>query len=91
LPGLPLSFYEKQLAFDISGKLAGLSNILIFHGDADETVPVSDAHELYAKVSEPKELVIQQGGDHSMSSLSHQVSFIKMAVEWFKRFLIDSG
>lgn len=89
LRGLPLSFYQKQLNFDISAHLSGISNILIFHGDADETVPVADAYELHAKAADPKELVIQRGGDHSMSSLPHQVHFMKTAVSWFKRFLID--
>ena len=89
LRGLPLSFYEKQLNFDISENLSGISNILIFHGDMDETVPVADAHELHAKAAEPKKLVIQKGGDHTMSSLPHQVHFIQTATDWFRRFLLD--
>jgi fermentation-respiration switch protein FrsA (DUF1100 family) len=88
LRGLPLSFYEKQLSFDISENLSEISNILIFHGDADETVPVADAYELHTKATDPKKLVIQKGGDHSMSSLPHQVHFLKTAVSWFKHYLI---
>ncbi|MFH2066069.1 MAG: alpha/beta hydrolase [Pseudomonadota bacterium] len=87
LRGLPLSFYEKQLRFDISNNLSGISNILIFHGDADETVPVADAHELHAKASHPKKLIIQEGGDHSMSSLFHQIHFMKATTEWFRQRL----
>lgn len=87
LRGLPLSFYEKQLCFDISDNLSGISNILIFHGDSDETVPVADARELYAKVSHPKKLIIQEGGDHSMSSLFHQIHFMKATTEWFRQCL----
>jgi len=90
LRGLPLSFYEKQLRFDITDKLSNVSNILIFHGDSDETVPVADAYELYSKSSEPKELIIQKDGDHSMSKLHHQVHFMKTASEWFKKWLTSS-
>ena len=87
LRGLPLSFYEHQLHFDITNKVSGISNILIFHGDSDETVPVSDAYELHSKASEPKKLVIQKGGDHSMSDLRDQLQFMKSAIKWFETSL----
>ncbi|MBW1898164.1 MAG: alpha/beta fold hydrolase [Deltaproteobacteria bacterium] len=87
LRGLPLSFYKNQLSFDISENLSGISRILIFHGDSDEVVPVSDARELYSKVSSPKKLVIQENGDHPMSDLHHQVQFMRSSVDWFDRWL----
>ncbi len=90
LRGLPLSFYEKQLRFDITGNLSKVSNILSLHGDSDQTVPVADAYELYSNASEPKKLIIQKDGDHSMSKLLHQIHFMKTASEWFKKWLIPS-
>jgi len=87
LRGLPLSFYEKQLRFDITDNLSNISNILIFHGDSDETVPVADAYELYSKATEPKKMIIQKDGDHAMSNLHHQIHFMKTASEWFKKWL----
>lgn len=88
LRGLPLSFYEKQLNFDITKNLSDISKILIFHGDSDETVPVSDAYELHSKVSQPKKMIIQESGDHSMSNLLHQIHFMKEAIKWFERWLL---
>ena len=73
--------------FDISGQIAGLRNILIFHGDADEVVPFSDACELYDHAAEPKRLVRQSGGDHPMSHGPHQEVFARETVRWFKTHL----
>jgi len=87
LRGLPTSFYKNQLSFDISENLSGISRILIFHGDSDEVVPVSDAHELYSKVSSPKNLVVQENGDHPMSDIHHQIQFMRFSADWFDRWL----
>jgi len=73
-----------DLQFDISNDLTGISNILIFHGDADSVVPFSNALEIYDKVCEPKKLIRQKNGDHMMSHIAHQKIFIKKTVKWFK-------
>jgi pimeloyl-ACP methyl ester carboxylesterase len=83
LKGLPVSFYEKCLHFTIAEKLPFISNALIFHGDADTVVPVSNSHEIKKKIKDPKRLIIQKNGDHRMSNPTHQADFYKMAVEWF--------
>lgn len=75
--------------FDITEKLSKISNILIFHGEADTVVPVSHAHEIFKRVGEPKRLIIQKCGDHRMSNINHQESFIHEASLWFKSRLID--
>ena len=77
-----------QLVFDISEQLNGIRNILIFHGDADELVPSSDAWILHEKTSPFKRLVIQKCGDHRMSDPVHQQEFLRETVEWFSRFLM---
>jgi alpha-beta hydrolase superfamily lysophospholipase len=87
LRGLPISFYENQLNFDISDNLTKISRIMIFHGDTDEVVPVSDAHELYSKAFHPKKLFIHEDGDHPMSNINHQIQFMRSATEWFDRWL----
>ncbi|MFO7560977.1 MAG: alpha/beta fold hydrolase [Desulfobacterales bacterium] len=87
LRGLPVSFYKSRLHFDISENLSGISRILIFHGDADTVVPISNAHELHSKVSSPKKLVIQENGDHAMSDIHHQIQFMRAATGWFDRWL----
>ena len=44
-----------------------VKNLLIIHGDRDETVPVSHARRLYQAAEEPKELKIVAGADHIFS------------------------
>ncbi|OQY14567.1 MAG: hypothetical protein B6I30_00270 [Desulfobacteraceae bacterium 4572_187] len=78
----------KKLSFDISGKLSGINNILIFHGDADQVVPFSNALELYEKAEDSKKLIIQENGDHLMSNKAHQKEFINEAGLWFKNGLV---
>ncbi|OGR15456.1 MAG: damage-inducible protein CinA [Desulfobacterales bacterium RIFOXYA12_FULL_46_15] len=84
-PALPLSFFKENLLFDILDKISDLSNVLIFHGDADKTVPVSNAHELFNRANEPKRLIIQKGGDHQMTSEKDQGEFEAEALAWYLR------
>jgi len=73
----------KKDPFDISDQLSGIQNIVIFHGDADETVPLSHAKEIYERVSQPKKLVVFPKSDHRMSHQAHQKNFIREATVWF--------
>lgn len=84
-PALPLSFFETNLLFDVSGKASLLENILIFHGDRDEIVPVDNARMIYAAAREPRRMIIQKGGGHRMDDPSHQKEFEREAAAWFKR------
>jgi alpha-beta hydrolase superfamily lysophospholipase len=77
---------KSDLEFDISDKLADIHHILIFHGEADNVVPFSDALEIYQKARNPKKLIRQPGGDHLMSNQTHQKQFIRQAALWFKSF-----
>ena len=94
--GLPMSensdapeiFLDAQKRrFDISDRLPAVSNILIFHGEADNVVPISHAEEIYSLVKRPKRLIKQKQGDHPMSNNDHQKTFIREASLWFKRGL----
>jgi alpha-beta hydrolase superfamily lysophospholipase len=80
---------DQKRTFDITDKLAQLKNILIIHGDADETVALLHAHKIYRLAGEPKKMIIQPDGDHRMSSVAHQREFIHEASNWFKRGLLD--
>ena len=73
--------------FDITGELSAISNILIFHGEADDVVPVSHAREIYGSVRQPKQMIIQNQGDHLMSDRKHQQEFVRKASLWFKQIL----
>jgi alpha-beta hydrolase superfamily lysophospholipase len=83
LGGIP----RHRLAFDLSDRLGGIHCILIFHGDADDVVPVENADEIYRCAGDPKALVIQAGGDHRMSRPAHQRSFLGKATDWFVNHL----
>ncbi len=76
---------EKKINFDISSILSKTSNILLFHGDADDVVPFSDAMKIYKKAEWPKKLIKQIRGDHMMGNKQHQKEFSREAVIWFKK------
>jgi alpha-beta hydrolase superfamily lysophospholipase len=82
-PPLPLSFFEQNLLFNLLEKTKSLHHVLIFHGDADEVVPVSNAHDIYTRMQSPKQKIIHNGGDHQMTSKQHQTEFASQVVEWF--------
>ena len=48
--------------------VAGIAprSLLLVHGNLDETVPISHAHELFAKAGEPKQLVVLEGAGHRL-------------------------
>jgi alpha-beta hydrolase superfamily lysophospholipase len=77
----------KNNPFDISHQLDGLRNILIFHSDADETVPLPHAEEIYRRVQNPKKLVVFQQSDHRMNNPEDQKKFIRESIIWLKNFL----
>ncbi len=82
-PALPLDFFKKNLFFDLTRKIAIMDNILIFHGDADETVPVENSRLIYNNAQSPKKLIIHKNGDHRMSSKKDQQEFLKESTDWF--------
>ena len=59
----------------------------VFHGDADETVPLAHAEEIYERVSEPKKLVVFSLSDHRMSQPADQQAFLREARFWFQTCL----
>jgi alpha-beta hydrolase superfamily lysophospholipase len=75
--------HSLKAAFDITEEAGQAKNILIFHGECDEVVPLSHARSLYERASQPKKLMIQPGGDHRMSDPRHQELFIRASVGWF--------
>jgi alpha-beta hydrolase superfamily lysophospholipase len=84
-PALPLSFFKENLLFNILDKARTLSNVLIFHGDADEIVPVSNARDIYALAKSPKRLIIHKNGDHQMTSKKDQAQFETETIAWLSR------
>jgi alpha-beta hydrolase superfamily lysophospholipase len=87
MPRSEIVFDAAKRQFDITRGLSGIGNILIFHGDADDVVPVSHASEIHGLAQPPKKMIIQRGGDHPMSNKEHQEEFVHQTALWFKRGL----
>lgn len=68
--------------FDISDRVDGLRNLMIFHGDADEVVPFANAEELYQSARAPKKLIRLKNGGHRMENPKHQQRFLREASQW---------
>ena len=77
----------QQNPFDITRELVGLRNTLVLHGDADEIVPLSHAHEIHQCLKAPKKLVVLPQSDHRMSNPTDQKKFIHLVCDWFKTYL----
>jgi alpha-beta hydrolase superfamily lysophospholipase len=73
--------------FELGGALGRVRNILIVHGEADDLVPLTHAHEIFDHAGEPKRLFVQKGGDHLMSDATHQAEFIREASLWLSNGL----
>ncbi len=82
-PALPLRFFEKNLLFNLLEKTHALHHVLIFHGDEDEVVPLSNAHAIHGAMQDPKKIIIHPGGDHQTTDPSHQAIFEKKTLDWF--------
>lgn len=82
-PALPLRFFKENLLFNLTDKVRLLSHILIFHGDADAVVPVTNAYEIYHQAKDPKQLIIHKNGDHQMTSKKDQMQFEIETIAWY--------
>lgn len=61
---------------------------LLIHGDADETVPVEDAYELYAQLSSPKKICILEGADHRLSNPPDVARALNESLDWMTQHLL---
>lgn len=91
-PVLPEGIPEEILrhpafGFDLCDRLSAIRHALVVHGSSDPVVPVSHAHEIFQRVSEPKRLILQPGGDHPMSDPTHQEQFRKDAMDWITQMI----
>ncbi|HUF41465.1 MAG TPA: alpha/beta fold hydrolase [Verrucomicrobiae bacterium] len=56
--------------------------VLILHGEADEIVPVAEAHELYACLNSDKRLSVLNGTDHRLSDPAIMQQAMAQAFDW---------
>ena len=87
-PVLPMNFFLENLNFDLSEKIKKITNVLIFHGLADEVVPIENAHTIFKNAKDPKKLILFENGDHQTSSKEDQKVFEKETLKWFKAALL---
>ncbi len=99
LPEVPFGWLSAQcLACQLGTPLARLDPIravrrlaprplLIIHGEADESIPVAQAHALYAAAGEPKELWIVPGAGHVASVYHAEQAYAQRVVAFFDRGL----
>lgn len=83
-PALSLDFFKENLLYDLSDQVKALHHVMIFHGTADEVVPVENAERIYAAMQPPKEMVLHDGGNHQMTIRAHQQDFEKKMTAWYK-------
>ena len=62
-PACLLLPYERWASADLIGQLA--IPVLILHGDADETIPLSQGQALFTAAREPKRLIVYPGAGHN--------------------------
>ena len=65
--------------------------LLLFHGTADETVPVANAHAIYAAAGEPKELVLGQGAVHCGTYFLDRPAYCQRVIQFFTAALDADG
>jgi alpha/beta superfamily hydrolase len=63
------------------------SPVLVIHGDADETVPVKEAYELYSCLGSSKKLSILNGADHRLSDPPIMERALSEALKWLTEHL----
>jgi putative redox protein len=62
-----------------------LCPVLVIHGDLDRTVPVEEAYELYACLTNEKKLSILEGADHRLSNPALMERTVTEALDWLTR------
>lgn len=63
--------------------------LLLFHGTADEIIPVRHGYELFAAANEPKELVIVEGAPHCGAYFQDRPGYCLRVAQFFERALAD--
>ena len=88
VPPLGKVFFEDLPKHRLLPLLPGISNCLVLHGEADETVPVNHAWEIFQGLGSPKEIHVIEGGDHRISNPVHRRRALDLSIAWFQKYLI---
>jgi uncharacterized protein len=77
-PGFPLGSPENLK------DLPSLSNVLVIHGQQDETVPWQDGVAIYRQLAEPRRLLLMKTADHRLLDPDWRAMAMRVSLEWFK-------
>ena len=61
--------------------------VLVIHGDADEVVPVKEAHKLHGILNHSKKLLVLEGGDHRLSDPAIMQRALTEALDWLLKYV----
>ncbi len=66
---------------------AGVRQVLVVQGEADDVVAPAEGRILFERGGEPRELCLLPGADHRLSDPLHRIEAIKRSREWLTRHL----
>lgn len=82
---LPVKYLLKD-KFDSISKIPSISSpILIFHGDQDRVVPISEGKKLYRSIKSYKKMIVVPGADH----LEFQDEFLLKNIKEFLKEIVN--
>ena len=83
-----VSLLDDLKKIDVPGAAKKIScPALILHGDADETVPVEEAHELFVQLQGAKKIRILKGADHRLSDPNLLATALEEILAWMTQHL----
>lgn len=68
--------------------LAGVSGVLVVHGQQDEVVPWQDALNIHDRLGEPKRLLLVQQAEHRFLDPDCRMLALKASLEWFRELCL---
>ena len=87
---LGMGFIRELPDLDPLGAAARYSGpALILHGDADESVPVSEAHAYARRMGQRAQVRIIPGADHTYNRLDWEAEVIRCSREWLVEHLVS--
>jgi len=81
-------FFDDARLYAAESFVPRVRNLLIIHGDGDETVPLGHARRMYERAGEPRHLEIIPGADHSITAPEHREKAVAVSLSWFKKYLV---
>ena len=86
----PYTFFEEAKQVDLYRKAQAICvPLLLVQGSQDTTVPLEHSHRLKSCWGGPCEIVVIQGGDHSLNADEHMKMFCALSCDWIVRKFVE--